>query len=228
MAYARDVGFAISAAVIALGSVLATEPSEIEKRRSIEGGWVSVSPVGVAIPDGSTSDVRTFDRAVVPSYRWGAVAGLAFEPVEHLLVAVGGSFQQSIWTFDNHHGYELCFLGDCYGWTERGIGNLVKIGAELRLGWTSRYVLAWGVFGAHIGIGHVRLDCDNSVEDHCDLAETDLGPGLRGGLGFALRATPKLAFGLESSIDHTRLDGRNDPFSAVRTWDLALIAIVRF
>ncbi len=210
--------------------MLAGEPSEPEPRSSsIAGGWVTISPAGFAIPGpGSTRDTRVFDRAVLAGYRWGIGAGLAFEPVPHLLVAAGASFHQSLWMFDNHRGYELCFRGGCYGNTERGLGFLLRFAAELRLGWTSRWVLAWGMFGAQLGLSRIRLDCENTLEDHCDLRETDLGPGLRGGLGFALRPTSKFALGLESSIDHTRVDRRDDPFMALRTWDLALIAIVRF
>lgn len=213
-----------------MGSLLAAEPSKLAPRpTSIAGGWVSLSPGSVAIPGpGATQDVRVFDRAVVAGYRWGIGAGLAFEPIDHLLVAASGSFAQSLWVFDNHDGYELCFRGGCYGWTERGFGHLIRLGAELRLGWTSRYVLAWSLVGAHVGLARVRLDCENSVEPHCELAETDLGPGLRGGVGLALRPSSSFAIGLESSIDHTWLGRRDDPFSAMRTWDLALIAIMRF
>lgn len=221
------MSFAITVGAIAVGSLLAAEPSKRDE--SIAGGWLSLSPGGVAIPGpGATLDLRVFNRAVVAGYRWGFTAGLAFEPVEHLFVAAGASFHQTLWVFDNHRGYELCFRGDCYGWTERGFGHLIRLGAELRLGWTSRYLLAWSLLGAQVGLSRVRLDCDNSVEVHCDLGETDLGPGLRGGLGFAVRPTPSVAIGLESNIDHSWLDRRDDPFTAVRTWDLALIAIVRF
>lgn len=221
------MSFAITVGAIAAGSLLAAAPSK--RDASIAGGWVSLSPGGVAIPGpGATPDLRVFDRAVVAGYRWGIGAGLAFEPVEHLLVAASGSFQQSLWVFDNQGGYELCFRGGCYGWNERGFAHLIRLGAELRLGWTSRYLLAWSLLGAHVGLSRVRLDCENSVEVQCDLSETDLGPGLRGGLGLALRPTPSFAIGLESSIDHTWLGERDDPFRAVRTWDLSLIAIVRF
>lgn len=221
------MSWATAVGVIAVSSLLAVEPTE--RRTSIAGGWVTISPAGLAIPGpGSTTDIRVFNRAVAGGYRWGIGAGLAFEPVPHLLIAASGSFHQSIWMFENHRSYELCFRGDCYGQTERGLGFLLRFAAELRLGYSSRYVLAWGLFGAQLGLSRIRLDCENSTEDHCDRRETDLGPGVRGGLGFALRPSPNFALGLESSIDHTRVDRRDDPFMAVRTWDLALIAIVRF
>jgi hypothetical protein len=223
------VSFASTVVSVAVGSLLAATPSKPAPRGSISGGWLSLSPAGLAIPGpGATPDLRVFDRAVVAGYRWGFGLGLAFEPVEHLLVAASGSFSQSLWMFDNERGYELCFRGDCYGANERAIGHLIRLGAELRLGWTSRYVLAWGLFGAHVGLARVRLDCENNLEPHCDRAETDLGPGLRGGVGFALRPTSSFAIGLESGIDHIWLDRRDDPFSAVRSLDLSLLAIVRF
>lgn len=205
--------------------------SETEsEERSIAGGWLQLAPVGVGVPGpGATPDLRVLDRAVVAGYRWGLSAGLAFEPVEHLLVVATGAFDQSIWMFDNDdRSYELCFRGGCYGWTERGFGHLVRLGAELRLGWTSRYLMAWALLGAHLGLSRIRLDCDNSVEDHCDIGETDLGPGLGGGLGVAGRLNSHFAVGLESSIDHSWLDHRDDPFRAARTWDLSLVAIVHF
>jgi opacity protein-like surface antigen len=223
------VSFAITVVSVAVGSLLAVAPSKPASRGSISGGWLTLSPGGVAIPGpGATPDLRVFDRAVVAGYRWGFGLGLAFEPVEHLLVAASGSFSQSVWMFDNERGYELCFRGGCYGSNERAIGHLVRLGAELRLGWTSRYVLAWGLFGAHVGLARVRLDCENNLEPHCDRAETDLGPGLRGGVGFALRPTSRFAIGLESGIDHTWLGRRDDPFSAVRSLDVSLLAIVAF
>jgi hypothetical protein len=212
---------------VALGSLLATSPSKPE--HSIAGGWVTISPAGLAIPGpGKTADLRAFDRAVVAGYRWGIGAGLAFEPVPHLLVAASGSFHQSLWMFHNDRGDILCFRGDCYGSTERGLGHLIRFAAELRLGWTSRYVLGWAMFGAQVGLLGVRLDCENNHDEHCGLGHTDVGLGLRGGLGLALRPSPGFALGVESTIDHTRLDRFDDPFLAARTWDLALIAIVRF
>jgi hypothetical protein len=89
-------------------------------------------------------------------------------------------------------------------------------------------VLAWALVAAQLGISRIRLDCNNSTEPHCDRAETDLGPGIGGGLGVAIRVTPRAALGLEGSVDHTWLDRSDDPFRAVRTLDLALILALRF
>jgi hypothetical protein len=200
--------------------------STLDHRR----GWLQLAPIGFGAPGpGLTQDLQAFDRAVVLSYRWGLSVGLAFEPVEHLLLGAAAGLDQSIWIFDNDdRSYELCFRGDCYGWNERGFGHLVRLGAELRVGWTSRWVMAWALFAAHVDLARMRLDCDNSVERHCSRSETDLGPGLGAGLGVALRPIPSFAVGLESSIDHGWIDRREDPFRAARTWDLSLVAIVRF
>lgn len=194
------------------------------------GGTLQISPLGVAVPGpGASDDLRVFDRAVRAGYRWGFSLGLAFEPVEHLLISPSASLRQTIWVFDNDEsGYELCFAGDCYGWTERGLGHLLRVGPELRIGWVSRWWMAWVLAGAHLGMSRIRLDCDNSVEAHCDRSETDVGAGLAGGLGLAIRPLPRFAVGLESGVAHTWLDRRDDPFMAARSWELALVAIIRF
>lgn len=197
------------------------------ERRSF--GWLSIAPVGAAVPGPiKTPDNATFDRAVVAGYRWGFSVGVGFEPREHLLVVAASGVEQALWVFDNIDSYELCFRGDCYGWNERGFGALIRVGADLRLGWIGPRFMAWALLGAHLGISSMRLDCDNSVQDQCTRRELDLGPGFGGGIGLAYRPVDRFALGLESSLDHTRLDRRDDPFAVARTWDLAAIAVISF
>ena len=151
------------------------------------------------------------------------------ERVEHLLISASAGFNQTIWVFDNDApGYELCFANDCYGSSARGLGHLIRVGPELRVGWTRRWWMAWALAGAHVGLSRVRLSCDNSLEARCDRGETDVGGGLGGGLGVAIRPLPRFAVGLESGIVHTWLDRRDDPFAAARTWELALVAVIGF
>lgn len=197
---------------------------------SVAGGTLQISPLGVGVPGpGASDDLRVFDRAVRAGYRWGFSLGVAFEPVEHLLISGSAGFNQTIWVFDNDApGYELCFANDCYASSARGLGHLIRVGPELRVGWTSRWWMAWALAGAHVGLSRVRLSCDNSFEAHCDRGETDVGGGLGGGLGLAIRPLPRFAVGLESGIVHTWLDRRDDPFAAARTWELALVLIVGF
>lgn len=222
----------------ALGCLLASapppepapEPAPKPALDSIAGGWLSVEPLGVALPSPGASDIAQYRRAVRSGFRWGFAAGASFEPVPQLFISVAGSFDQSIWIFRNvePEGYSVCFRGDCYGWDERGVGHLMRIGPQLRLGWTRGRVIAWARLAGHLGISRIRLDCNNSVEDHCDRAETDLGPGIGGGLGLAIRASSRVAIGLESGVDHSWVDGRDDPFRAIRTIDLALIVVLSF
>lgn len=201
-----------------------------EGERSIAGGWLQLAPIGFAIPSPGAGDVERLHRAVRFGFRWGFSAGASFEPVRHLFINASAGFDQTLWIFRNveREGYQLCFAGDCYGWDERGVGQLMRIGPELRLGWTSERVVAWALLTGQLGISRVRLDCNNSVEDHCDRTETDLGPGIGGGLGAAIRVTPRAAFGLEGSVDHVWLDPRDDPFRAVRTVELAVIVALTF
>lgn len=198
---------------------------------SIAGGTLHLAPLGVGVPGpGATTDMRVFDRAVRAGYRWGFSVGIAFEPIEHLLVSASAGCNQTLWTFDNDDvpGYELCFANSCYGGTERGVGHLIRIGPELRLGWTSRWWMAYGIFGAHVGLSRVRLDCDNSLEAHCDRRETDVGAGFSGGLGVAIRPLPRFAVGLEGGVAHTWLERHDDPFEAARAGELTLVVIARF
>lgn len=191
---------------------------------------MQLTPGSLSLPGPRiTPDLQAFDAAVRSGYRWGLALGTMFEPLDHLLIGGTASIEQSIWLFDNvGPSYELCFDGGCYGWRERGVGYLVRFGGDLRVGWTSRYVMAWAMFNLQIAFSHMRLDCDNSVEAHCERRETDVGPNLGGGVGVALRATESLALGVEGSIDHAWLDTRDDPFRAIRTGDLSLVVVVRF
>lgn len=201
------------------------------ERGSIAGGYVQLAPLGFALPGpGRSSDIARLQRAVRSGFRWGFAAGLSFEPVRHLFINATGSFEQTIWIFRNveRGGYQLCFRGDCYGWDERGVGHFLRVGADLRLGWTSQWVVTWALLSAQIGVSRVRLDCNNSVEAHCDRRETDVGPGIGAGLGLAIRATPRMALGFEGSIDHNWIDSLDDPFRAVRTFDLALVVMLSF
>lgn len=212
-----------------LTALLASAPTPAEER-SIAGGWLQVTPLGLAIPSPGGSDLAQLHHAVRWGYRWGFSAGVSFEPVRHLFINAAAGFDQTIWIFRNVEpgGYLVCYGGDCYGWDERGLGHVIRIGPKLRLGWTSDRVLAWALWTGQLGISRLRLDCNNSVEAHCDRTETDLGPGVGGGLGAAIRATPHVAIGLEGSVDHVWLDRRDDPFRAVRTIDLALIVALTF
>jgi len=219
-----------------LGLILAIAPGQPEpepepESSSIAGGWLQITPLGFGIPGpGAGSDIAQLQRAVRSGFRWGFGLGLSFEPVRHLFINAAASFNQTIWMFRNveRDGYELCFRGDCYGWDERGVGHFMRIGADLRIGWTSRWLLAWALVAPQLGVSRIRLDCNNSVEAHCDRAETDVGPGIGGGLGVAVRPTSRLAVGIESSIDHAWVDSRDDPFTAVRSFSAALILVLRF
>lgn len=214
-----------------IACLLASAPSSADERPdSIAGGWLQLAPLGFGLPSPGGADVERLRRAVRAGFRWGFSAGASFEPVPHLFINVTAGFDQTIWIFRNadSDGYELCFAGDCYGWDERGVGQLLRVGPELRLGWVNRRVIAWAMFAVQLGISRVRLDCNNSVEDHCDRTETDLGASVGGGLGIAIRATSRAAIGLEGSVDHAWLDRRDDPFRAARTIDLALIVALRF
>ena len=214
-----------------IACLLVSVPSSAdEQQRSIAGGWLQLAPLGFAIPSPGGADVERIHRAVRAGFRWGFSAGASFEPVPHLFIGASAGFDQTLWIFRNveRDGYELCFRGDCYGWDERGVGQLIRVGPELRIGWANHRVIAWAMFAGQLGISRIRLDCNNSVEEHCDRAETDLGPGIGGGLGLAIRATSRAAFGLEGGVDHTWLDRRNDPFRAVRMIELALIVALRF
>lgn len=212
-----------------LACVLASAPPAAEQR-SVAGGWLQLAPLGAALPSPGGSDVARFRRAVRSGFRWGFSAGASFEPVPHLFIGASAGFDQTLWIFRNveRGGYELCFRGDCYGWDERVVGQLIRVGPELRIGWANHRVIAWALVAGQLGISRVRLDCNNSVEDHCDRTETDLGPSVGGGLGFAIRATSRAAFGLEGSVDHAWVDRRDDPFRAVRAIDLAMIVVLRF
>ncbi|PRQ08552.1 hypothetical protein [Enhygromyxa salina] len=198
---------------------------------SIAGGTLQVSPLGVAVPGfGASDDSRVFNRAVTAGYRWGFSVGIALEPVEHLLISVNAGLSQSIWIFDNDAPeFELCFANDCYATSERGLGQLLRIGPELRVGWTSRWWMAWALGGAHVGLSRVRFYCDTSLQARCDdPRQTDVGAGLSGGLGLAIRPLPRFAIGLESAVVHTWLDRRDDPFQAARAWELGLITVIGF
>ena len=228
------IAAALAGAWLGLGSPQPSEASSEDSEaareaRSVKGGWISINPLGVGVPGpGDGPDLRVLNQAIVAGYRWGFSAGLSFEPLDHLMVSAAVAVDQTVWIFDDADDYELCFRGDCHGWTERGLGHFTRFGADLRVGFSNRWLLAWVLGSVHIGLSRIRLECDNSVQDHCGKGETDLGPGIGGGAGLAYRVTPYFALGLETSIDHSWLETFNDPFRSVRTWDLAMIAIVRF
>lgn len=209
-----------------ISTLLASEPEE----RSVVSGWLQVDPVGFAIPSPGGHDVAQMNRAIRWGYRWGFSVGASFEPVRHLFINATVGFAQTVWIFRNVEpaGYLVCFGGDCYGWDERGVGHLIRVGPKLRLGWTSERVIAWALWSGQLGISRLRLDCNNSVEDHCDRTATDVGAGFGGGVGVGVRATPRIAIGLEGSVDHVWLEQRDDPFRAVRTIDLALLVAFIF
>ncbi len=216
----------------ALGCLLAFAPAPepAPEPESVAGGWLSLAPLGVALPISGGSPTATHRAAVRAGYRWGFDAGASFEPVPGLLLNVSAGFSQTIWFFRNidRGGYSLCFRGDCYGWDERGVGQLMRLGPRLRLGYAGPHLLVWAHAGAQLAISRIRLDCNNSVEDHCARSETDLGPALGGGLGIAARLTPHVGIGLEAGVEHAWLDPRDDPFRAIRSFDLALLVILRF
>lgn len=201
--------------------------SDPEQRWRIAGGWMAIAPVGVGIP-GQGDANRVHRQAVSAGYRWGVSAGATFQPGRRLWLNLAGNFEQSVWIFRNLDGYELCFAGDCYGWTERGLGHLMRIGPDVRVGVATRWLLAWARAGGHVGVSVIRLDCDESTQDHCDRREIDVGPGAGAGLGLAVRITPRSAMGIEGGLQYTWLESRDDPFSVVKVWDVGMIATLRF
>jgi hypothetical protein len=226
---------AVTIAILAglLGLAPPTSPVELRP------GFVMLSPVGVAVPRlGSTADTRIARQALGPSYGWGFAAGINLQPVPGLLLGFAGSFDQVIWSVrDYRPGDELgagereqvlCFAGDCYGWNERVVGSLLRLGLDLRIGWVGRRVLVWALVSPHVGVSRLRLECNDARDLHCDRKHTDVGPGLGGGLGSAFRFVDYFALGIEANIDHEWLDDFDDPFEAVRTWQVGLVALFSF
>ncbi len=214
------------------------DPRDDDDRR-ISGGWFALRPIGIALPGpGHDSDIQQFRSAVGPSYRWGFSAGASFEPVTGLFINVAAGFDQSIWSFRNTRigapqgyadpTYSLCFRGDCYGWTERVLGTLLRVGVELRLGWVDRRWLVWATVEPQLAVSRLRLECDDARSDHCGRKSTDVGPGFAGGVGVAWRIIARFALGLEGECGHAWLERRDDPFRALRTCDLGVIAALRF
>ena len=193
----------------------------------LRGGWLSLQPAGRAVPGPRPRDLAALRTVTKAGYRWGVSAGISFAPRDHLFISAAASLAQTLWMARNIDGYELCFRGDCYGYTERGIVQLLQLGAQLRIGYAGRWLMAWGLLGVHLGVSRVRLDCDHGRES-CGRSETDVGPMLGGGVGAAVRVTSRFAIGLESGIDHAWVDGRDDPFARVRTINVSLVTVLRF
>ncbi|MFV8751524.1 hypothetical protein ACNOYE_13345 [Nannocystaceae bacterium ST9] len=216
-----------------------TTPAEQPAHVELRPGFVLLSPIGVAVPRlGDTSDTRVARENLLPSYRWGFAAGVNFQPARGLLLGVAGSFDHVVWSVrDYRPGDELgssdaamplCFAGDCYGWNERVIGSLLRLGLDMRIGWVSRRWLLWTLLSPHIAVTRLRIDCNDARGAYCDRKHTDVGPGLGAGIGAALRIVSHVAIGLEAEIDHEWLDRTDDPFRAVRTWELDLVALFSF
>ncbi|EDM79824.1 hypothetical protein PPSIR1_32033 [Plesiocystis pacifica SIR-1] len=211
-------------------TVAEAEADHGEEDWAIGGGWLTLTPAALGLPAGAASDTANFRSAVSGGYRWGFSAGFALALRQGWVLGFAGAFDQAIWQFRNAEpgGYVLCFRGGCYGWTERVQGHLMRAGVKVRVGWTRRRFLAWATVDPHIAISGLRLDCQDSRQAHCDRRERDVGAGLGGGLALAYRVTPRFALGLEGGLSHSWLQERDDPFRAIRTWDLAAITAVRF
>jgi hypothetical protein len=227
---------AVVAIAILVGLLGLAPPSPSPELRP---GFIMLTPMAIAVPNlGPTSDTRVARAALLPSYRWGFAAGINFQPVPQLLIGFAGSFDQVVWSVRQYeYGDELgsddraeaiCFAGDCYGWDERVVGSLLRLGADLRIGWVHRRWLIWTLLGPHVAVSRLRLDCNDARADHCERAHVDVGPGLGGGLGVAVRVVHYAAIGVEANVDHEWLDDFDDPFTAVRTWDLGLVALFSF
>jgi len=223
--------------LLILASLLALAPpaEPIELRP----GFIALAPVGVALPQlGRSPDTRVARTTLLPSYTWGFVAGVHFQPRPRLLLGLGGSFDQVIWSFrDYRRGDELgsamteepiCFAGDCYGWNERVVGTLLRLGADLRIGALGPRWMVWARVTPHVAISRLRLDCNDARDPGCERKHTDVGPGLGAGIGAALRVVGHVALGIEANLDHEWLDQRDDPFEALRTWQLGLLAMFSF
>lgn len=216
-----------------LGLAPPTSPAELEP------GFVMLSPLGIAVPRlGSTADTRVARQALLPSYGWGFAAGINLQPVPNVLLGFAGSFDQVIWSVRDYEPGDafgsgeleqvVCFAGDCYGWNERVVGSLLRLGLDLRIGGVGRRWLAWALVSPHVAVSRLRLECNNAREAHCDRKHTDVGPGLGGGLGAAFRFVDSFALGIEAKVDHEWLDDFDDPFEAVRTGELGLVALFSF
>lgn len=234
----------VAAAIVLTPPVGGAEPSTpantpAKTPATVRHGYLMISPAGLAVARlGQTRDTKVARATLLPSYRWAFAAGANFEPVPGLLLGAAASFEQVVWAVrDYRRGDELgssaieeplCFAGECYGWDERVLGTLLRLGLGLRIGWVHRRVFAWALVEPHLAIVRLRIDCNDARAPHCDRRHTDLGPALGGGLGIAYRFVDRVALGLEGRVDHAWLDRFDDPFEAIRTWELGATVIFSF
>jgi hypothetical protein len=183
----------IAALVVLLVVSLSSADASAKRRRRgagiHQGAYIYGAPALIQIPL-EDDDYADLD----PTWGWGFGAGYLWTPTRYFKVGLGGTFEHTIYNWDDIDEDDVH-------------GNMLRMGAELRIGGGGRRV--WGYAMVGPGLALSLVDFENGPDD------TDAGFDLQVGAGIQGAVWRSLFLGGEIDADLNWFPEQDDPPFAV-------------
>jgi hypothetical protein len=144
-----------------------------------QGGYIYGAPAIIQLPI-EDDDYADLD----PTWGWGFGGGYLFEPANYFKIAVGGSFEHTIYNWDDVDNDDAS-------------GNMLRLTGELRIGGGTNKVWGYGLIGPGLALSIVDVH-RGPFEDYDD---TDAGFNLSVGGGVQGAVWRSLFLGGELDFD---------------------------
>jgi hypothetical protein len=163
-----------------------------------QGGYIYGAPAVIQFPMHDEDD----GPDVEPTWGWGIGGGYLWTPGGVFKIAFGGSFEHTIYNWDNVDYDDLQ-------------GNMLRLAAELRIGGGTNKVWGYGLIGPGLAIQVVHSDFmvgPWGYEDtHSDAGfDLTLGGGVQGAVWRSLFLGGELDFDLNFFGDHGPPEAHDD------------------
>jgi hypothetical protein len=112
-----------------------------------QGGYIYGAPAIVQFP---IEDDDYFD--LDPTWGWGIGGGYLWTPARYFKIGVGGFFEHTIYNFDDIDEDDV-------------LGNMLRLGAELRIGGGTNKVWGYGLLGPGLALSILDAHDPGPVDD---------------------------------------------------------------
>jgi opacity protein-like surface antigen len=167
-----------------------------------QGGYIYGAPGVVQLP---IEDDDYFD--LDPTWGWGIGGGYLWTPTRYFKIAAGGSFEHTIYNWDD------------FDEDDDILGNQLRLAGELRIGGGTNKVWGYGLVGPGLALSIIDVDSPVFDDDTDAGFNLTVGGGVQGAVWRSLFLGGELDFDLTWFPDDDDLPGNlDDDYEIHQLW----------